>query len=245
MIELHSAIAGRRGRAALRLVAIGGLAAMLAGCYTPRQEVNNYPQDYHQRHPITLREGERTVEVFISRNRGGLTPEQRADVLAFAQAWRREGNSAIVIDIPRGGAISRAASDTMREIQSIFNASAVPANAVSVRSYTPATSTLASIKLNYSRLTAHAGPCGLWPADLGPSFDPSYTDNRAYWNLGCASQRNLAAMVANPTDLVQPRGETPAYEGRRAVALDKWRKGEPPSGRYDNYDKSKISDVGK
>ena len=245
MNDLHSAIAGRRRKAALRIVAIGGLAAMLAGCYTPREEVNNYPQDYHLRHPITLKEGERTVEVFVSRNRGGLTPEQRADVLAFAQAWKREGSSAIVIDVPRGGSTNLAASDTMREIHSIFNASAVPGNAVSVRAYTPATSALASIKLNYSRLSAQAGPCGLWPADLGPSFDPSYTDNRAYWNLGCASQRNLAAMVANPADLVQPRGETPVYEGRRAVALDKWRKGESPSGRYDNYDKGKISDLGK
>ena len=59
-----------------------------------------------------------------------------------------------------------------------------------------------------------------------------YLENRQYWNFGCASQRNLAAMVDNPADLVQPRGETPAYTARRSVAIDKYRKGENPSATY-------------
>jgi pilus assembly protein CpaD len=66
-----------------------------------------------------------------------------------------------------------------------------------------------------------------------------------YWNFGCATQRNLAAMVANPSDLVQPRGETPAYSARRSVALEKYRKGESPSGKYDGYDEGNISNLGQ
>ncbi len=104
---------------------------------------------------------------------------------------------------------------------------------------------LASIKINYSKLVAEAGPCGRWPHDLGTSFDHNYNENRPYWNLGCASQRNLAAMVDNPADLVQPRGEAPAYSARRSVAIDKYRKGEIPSGTYNGYDTGKISGLGK
>jgi pilus assembly protein CpaD len=57
-------------------------------------------------------------------------------------------------------------------------------------------------------------------------------------------------MVDNPADLVQPRGETPVYAARRAVALDKYRKGDSPSATYPNdggsgYTAGKISDVGK
>ena len=66
----------------------------------------------------------------------------------------------------------------------------------------------------------------MWPHDLGPAADPAYQENRHYWNLGCATQRNLAAMVANPADLVQPRGEDPISTSRRTVVLDKYRKGE-------------------
>jgi pilus assembly protein CpaD len=249
MTALHTGARGRRGRTARRLALVAGLAglsSLLGGCYqTQVAQKAPYPVDYRERHPITLKEGEHTVQIFVGRNRGGLTPSQRADVLAFAQEWRHEATSGIVVDVPHGGPTDRAAHDSLREIHSILNASGVPRRAVYVRTYLPAPSSLASIKIHYSKLTAHAGPCGLWPHDLGPDFDSTYNQNRPYWNLGCATQRNLAAMVADPADLVQPRGETPAYEARRSVAIDKWRQGTNPSGAYVGYDKAKISDLGK
>ena len=127
-----------------------------------------------------------------------VTASQRADVFSFAQAWRHEADSGIIIDTPRGGPTAHAASDSMREIRSIFAAAGVPSNAIYVRSYKPTRFSLASIKLNYSRLMADAGPCGQWPKDLGPVINSGYIENRPYWNLGCATQRNLAAMVDNP-----------------------------------------------
>lgn len=245
MTTVKKATVSRHGRAALRLLAAGGVALMLGGCYSSQVAQAPYPTDYRERHPITLKERERTVEIFLGRNRGGLSPSQRADVLSFAQMWRRDATGGIVVDVPRGGGIDPAANDSMREVHSIFAASGVPRNAVFVRAYRPGPASLASIKINYTHLAAEAGPCGRWPADLGPSIDSSDYDNRPYWNLGCASQRNLAAMVDNPADLVQPRGETPAYTARRSVAMDKYRKGDTPSGTYDKYDTGKISDLGK
>ena len=79
-----------RSRMALQLLAASALAASLAGCYQTDTAQVEYPFDYRQRHPITVREGAQNVEVMVGRNRGGLTPSQRADVVAFAQAWRRE-----------------------------------------------------------------------------------------------------------------------------------------------------------
>jgi pilus assembly protein CpaD len=231
--------------AVARALLVGGLTATLAGCYSPREAKFYPPNDYRERHPIALRDGERTVEVFLGRTRGGLTAAQRADVLAFARAWRREGTGAVIIEVPVRGASKFAAQDALREIHSIFAASGIPNGGVNMQPYEPAISAVASIRLNYSRLTAQAGPCGLWPADLGPALDPAYNQNRSHWNLGCASQRNLASMVDNPADLVQPRGETPPHQARRSVAIEKYRKGESPSGNYDKYDQGKISDLGK
>jgi pilus assembly protein CpaD len=245
MTALHTTVVGRRARMALRIAAMAGLAATLAGCYSQKVAEPIYATDYRDRHPITIKERERTVEIFVGRNRGGLAPSQSADVLSFAQQWRREAMSGNIIDVPRGGGLDHAVNDSMREVHSILAASGVPRNAVYVRSYRPSPTALASIKLNYSKLSADAGPCGQWPADLGPSIDSKDFENRPYWNLGCATQRNLAAMVENPADLVQPRGEAPAYTGRRSVVLDKYRKGENPSGAYEGYDQGKISDLGK
>lgn len=245
MTKIKTAPANRHGRPFLQLVLAGGLAATLAGCYQTTPITAEYPVDYRQRHPIVVREGVQNVEVLVGRNRGGLTPSQRADMLSFAQAWRQESGSGIIIDVPRGGPTDRAAGDSMREIRSILSASGVPGNAIYVRHYRPTPSALASIKLNYSKLVADAGPCGQWPYDLGPSWKSESYENRPYWNLGCASQRNLAAMVDNPADLVQPRGETPPYAPRRTVVVDRWRKGENPSGSYVGYDTGKITDLGR
>jgi pilus assembly protein CpaD len=246
MTGFLTTVVKRRGATALRALAVVGLATSLAGCYTQRiAQKDAYPDDYHQRHPITLKEGERTVEVFVGRNRGGLTPNQRADVLSFAQLWRREATSGIIIDVPHGRHIDRAAADSLREMESIFAASGVPRNAIYVRRY-DAGPTLASIKINYAKLVATAGPCGLWPKDLGVGPDENYLENRPYWNLGCASQRNLAAMVDNPADLVQPRGEIAAYSPRRTVVIEHYRKGEISSATAPpDYDKNKLSDTGK
>ena len=232
-------------RAAQRLAIAAALACLLAGCNETTQTALPYPFDYRERHPITLKEGTQSVEIFLGRNRGGLSPTQRADVLSFAQAWRHEATSGVIIDVPHGGPTDRAAADSLREIHSILAASGVPRNAVYMRNYRPSETSLAAIKINYTKLTAHAGPCGLWPNDLGPAPDIAYNENRPYWNLGCATQHNLAAEIDNPADLVQPRGETPPYAERRSVAIDKYRLGTNPSGTYVGYDTGKISDIGK
>ena len=233
-----------QGRSATRLLVVGGFAMVLAGCYkTP--VTAEYPVDYRQRHPIVVREGVQNVEVMVGRNRGGLTPSQRADMVSFAQAWRRESGSGVIIEVPRGGPTDRAAADSMREIRSILAAVGVPSNAIYIRHYRPSRTSLASIRLNYSKLIAEAGPCGQWPWDLGPSIKSRDLENRPYWNLGCATQRNLAAMVDNPADLIQPRGEIPPWSPRRTVVINKWTKGENPSGTYTGYDTGKISDLGK
>ena len=72
-----------------------------------------------------------------------------------------------------------------------------------------------------------------------------YSENKPYHNFGCASQRNLAAMVDNPSDLVQPRSETPAYTERRTAAFEKYRKGTTSATVYPEAEKAKLSDSGK
>jgi pilus assembly protein CpaD len=120
----------------------------------------------------------------------------------------------------------------------------VPNYGIGVRPYN-AHGKLAALRLSYPQIKAKAGPCGLWPEDIGPSYDPIHFENKQYYNYGCATQQNLAAMIANPADLVQPRAETPVYSAKRTFGVDKWRKGESPATRYPDAQKGSISDVGK
>ena len=203
-----------------RALAIAGVAAMLGGCYTARDPVASLPSDYRHRHPI-------------------------AEVLAFAHTWRQEATGGVTIDRPVGTPSDRAALDSLKQVLSILVGAGVPNHGIGIRPYQPPPGQLATIRLNYPQIVAQAGPCGIWPDDLGPTYNPLHFENKPFWNLGCANQRNLAAMVANPADLVQPRAETPVYTAKRTFGTEKWRKGESPATTYPDSNKGAISDLGK
>jgi len=229
--------------------ALAATAALLGACNHGRDAVTtaSIPDDYRLRHPIAIQESPDSLVVFVGQGRGGLTAEQRADVMGLAQSWLRQGTGTISADVPAGTPNARAAGDTMREIQSLFAAAGVPPHGVSIRTYQPKdVRQMAAIRLSYPRMSATAGPCGLWPDDLGPTIkNKNWYDNKPDWNFGCAYQRNMAAMVDNPADLVQPRSETPAYTARRTALFDKYRKGTSTAITYPEADKAKLSDTGK
>jgi pilus assembly protein CpaD len=251
MIMLAGSDRRRALAIAARAAATLGLAMALSGCYTGQdytkvQEPDRYQADYRLRHPIAIKESDRTVEILVGTRRGELLPAQRADVLAFAHAWHREATGGVVVEVPSGTPNERSAAEMLREIRSILAAAGVPESSIDLLPYRPASPVkLATIRLNYPRMAAQAGPCGLWPRDIGPSFEREHNENRAYWNFGCAQQRALAAMVDNPSDLVQPRAEDPVYSARRTTVLDKYRKGETPATIDPNASKGKISDIGQ
>ncbi len=252
MRTIRTLIAEGRGRAgpAMRAAIVAGFAVLVCGCNTDQQIAGvaaapDVPTDYRMRHPITIKESDRTLDVFIGSNRGALSPAQRADVLAFAQSWRREATGGVIVDLPVGTSNEHAAAEAMREIRSILAASGVPPHGIVVRGYHPPESNLATIRITYPRFAAQAGPCGLWPEDVGASFNRDYFENQPPWNFGCAQQHNLAVMVDNPADLVEPRGETPAYTARRTIVLDQYRQGKDPSTQSQSTSTGKIANVGQ
>jgi pilus assembly protein CpaD len=234
----------------LRLLgAIVGLSAALGACTNTGGEVvtASIPDDYRQRHPIAIQEADRSIVIFVGHARGGLSASQRADVIGLAQTWGREGTGAIVADVPVDTPNARAAAASFREVQALLAAGGVPSRGITLRHYRPDDPrTFATIRLSYPRIAAVAGPCGLWPDNLGPSIlNRDYSENKPYYNFGCAYQRNMAAMIDNPADLVQPRSETPPYTMRRSEAFEKYRKGEPTATTYPESDRAKLSDTGK
>jgi pilus assembly protein CpaD len=228
--------------------ALVGLAVVLGACtHTGDEVTSSIPDDYRQRHPIVVQEADRSVVIFVGHARGGLSASQRADVMGLAETWLREGTGAILVDLPVDTPNAAAAADSFREIQSLVAAAGVPPRGITVHRYHPDDPRqMATIRLNYPKISAVAGPCGLWPEDLGPSIkDKGYFENKDYYNFGCAYQRNMAAMIDNPSDLVQPRSETPAYTARRTEAFEKYRKGNPTTTLYPESDRAKLSDTGK
>jgi pilus assembly protein CpaD len=238
-----------RSRSLRMAGALISLAVALSGCMRTGEEVTtaSIPEDYRLRHPIAIEEANKSIVVFVGQGRGGLSAEQRADVIGLARAWLHEATGAINVDVPVGTPNARMAADSMREIHALLGAAGVPPRGMVVRQYHPENPRhMAAIRLSYPKIAAEAGPCGLWPEDIGPSIkNKSYFENKQYYNFGCAYQRNMAAMVDNPADLVQARPETPPDMMRRSAAFEKYRKTTTTTTIYPEADKAKLSELGK
>ncbi len=231
-----------RVRAAL-LIGLGSFA--LVGCQTDRIVTGTVPSDYRDRHPIQVNEGTRSVQMFVGSGRLGLTPEQRALAGGFASQWRRHGSGPMTIELPANVANEVSSSRTVRELRSLLVSSGVHPRAIQIQAYqSDSPSNVAPIRLTFAAITAQvASRCHAGQENLGTSQNFEGQQNYSMRNFGCATQHNLAAQVANPEDLVQPRAEQPSYAARRKTVIEKYRQGQDPSTNYPNS--AKASSIGQ
>ena len=98
----------------------------------------------------------------------------------------------------------------------------------------------ARVEVNFISYQAHADSCGDWSEDL------AYTmDNKSAHNLGCANQRNMAAMVSDPRDLMGPRPMDDGDGRRRQTVITNYDIGTPTGATKSADQSAAISDVGK
>ena len=191
--------------------------------------------DPSQRHPILVSQQPTHMKIRVARGSTGLTPAQRAEVLDFAGRWRAmdAGNSRLVIAAPSGAANEVAAMHAVQDIRGLLDENGFQESAVSIEAYHEEGDPQPPIRVSYLRFVAEAPECGHWPANLADQ-----KDNMAYANFGCATQRNLAAQIANPADLLGPRTETARSGERRGTHWDKYIKGEPTGARKSQDEKT-------
>ncbi|MFD2237894.1 CpaD family pilus assembly protein [Aureimonas populi] len=197
-------------------------AALFAGCANVSHvEVGAIPDDYRTRHPIVVSEGETAIEIPITASDTRLPSSARSRVEEFAARFEASRAAAIRVMVPSGGFNDAAARLAAEDAVRILRARGVRHERILVTPY-PATGTggPVPIRLAFSSLTASAGPCGRWPEDMGNSHE-----NKNYFNFGCASQANLAAQIADPRDLLGPRGMSGIDAERRTDVIERYRRG--------------------
>ncbi|WP_132255909.1 CpaD family pilus assembly protein [Methylobacterium segetis] len=216
------------------LAAVVALAALLGACRAERVATTGSlaPVDYRARHPIALVDGTRSLDVFPTGS-GHLDPRQAADIDAFLLEFRRYGRGRLVVDMPRGlsPAAGAAAERTAAAIRRLGAEGGVAPEAYAFAGYPVAAPRLAApIRLSFQRMEAKVtSQCGLWPRDLGVS-DPAFNlSNEPTWNLGCATQSNVASQVADPVDLVRGRPEGRIDTVRRVKGITDLRDSKDPS----------------
>lgn len=203
----------------------------LSGCSYDeigRKEPNFDLVEPAQRHPIMVSQQPTNLALNIPRGSSGLSPSERADVLEFARRFRTgdAGDSRLVIQAPSGSDNEIAAMQAVQQVRAMLADNGFSDSLVSVEAYQADKRANAPVRVSYMRYVAEGPDCGHWTANV------AYTPNNLPMpNLGCANQKNLAAMVANPADLVGPRTMTPHSSERRDVIWDKYQKGDETDSR--------------
>ncbi len=222
-------------RARVPALAVLALAAVLAGCNHRKADVTaSIPVNYQDRHPIVLSEAPRSIDIHA----GGASLDLRQldDIAAFAAEYRAHGRSRIIAEVPSHDGRSAAGHRGLHQVREALARNGVPASLIHVRSYPADHYSIASpIRLSYAKLQARVpDECGKWPEDLGVANIGFSSTNRSYFNLGCATQNNLAASVADPLDFERARPEGRIDTARRMEAISKLRRGQDPSTIYSN-----------
>ncbi len=211
-------------RGGAKVTAITALltAVLLTGCANSSRQhfiVGSTPDDYRTRHPIVVAESEVVEDIPISANMRELSFRDANVVTDVARRFRRSGGRSLQIMVPSQSVNEAAAKRISKQIIATLTSSGLHRSQIVTTSYHAAGySSSAPVRISFMALAANVGECGKWEDNIIAD-----EDNRQYHNFGCATQNNLAKMIANPADLVGPRGESSIDATRRDNVITSWR----------------------
>lgn len=192
-------------------LALVGIAA--SGCTAPPL-TNDSRQIYsaEQKFPIVVEPQVVTLAVRTDGDLASLARGEDVRIAAFAQRWKARGQGLLNVATANGASIDAAVA----QLRKVLSSNGVDKKSMHFSSYPPATGEEnPPITLSFVAYAATASECGQdWSDNMG--FAPR---NVPWAEFGCSTQHNLAAIVADPRDLVEPRTSDPADAQRRSVVI--------------------------
>ena len=184
-------------------------------------------------HRIKVSEVGERLEVPIAD--GALGSDSLRAIDDFTAQYRTVGHGALAVSAPKDANPQMASA-----VLALLTDSGVATDSIAMSKYESA-DPAAPLVLSFIRYEAEAPKC--------PSFseeNPANTfSNRAMRSFGCATQANLAALVADPADLAGPRKADSADAARRGAVLDKYRKGEQTHAARSDDERVSVSKVAR
>ncbi|MCA3693371.1 CpaD family pilus assembly lipoprotein [Aquidulcibacter sp.] len=155
----------------------------------------------------------------------GLNVQEAAELKAFAQEYVRLGRGNIVVSVPANASNSQTAGQVAQDVQRALFLGGVDFSKISSGPYQAQGQSNAPILITFGRYEAKPIVCEPWT-----SFDPRKTaNNTPVDRFTCAQNANLAAMVADPGDLLGDRKDGPRDAARIQTGIDLHRKGGVPT----------------
>ena len=209
-------------------------AVLLAGSCAAPMNQDTLSNDGAVNHPITVEARYTAIKLPFSAPAAGLLPDDAARLDEFVAFYLERGTGSLSISAPAGRDASAAISYFAERLASL----GVARSRIMVGTHEAADGDR-RVEIGYVGYVAHADPCGDWSKDLSGT-----ASNQSAPNFGCATQHNIAAMVSDPRDLVQPQPMTESDATRRSAVLGNYEKGKVTAAEKTQDQSGKVSGVG-
>ncbi len=206
-------------------------AVLLAGSCASPEDPGYRVADPAANHPITVEPEYQSIKLPFSVANAGLMPDDATHFDQLVADYLAHGNGAISVSVPAGSYANATISYFGERLASM----GVPRSRVLVGTHEGGDS---RVEIGFVGYTAHVSRCGDWSEDAA-----STGDNQPMPNFGCAVQSNIAAMVADPRDLIQPREMGDSDANRRHTVIGHYQKGEITAAAKTVDQSSAIADV--
>lgn len=201
----------------LLLSAAAAVALSLAGCVgLPAEGLGPTPLTPTSRFALQVEPGVDRLAFAVHET--GLSANQAQALRDMVNRFAAEGAPVLTVEAPSGE--DPVASDLAWRVKGAIEASGVPASRVRIATYY-APDPRAPVLVGFETVRAAVPQCGREWTNLARTGA-----NAGHSNFGCAVSANLAAQIANPRDIVEPRQMTAPDAGRRSVVFDRYRAGE-------------------
>jgi pilus assembly protein CpaD len=155
----------------------------------------------------------------------------RSNIRAFAAEFAASGSGLLYLTMPSGAANQHAIGKIKPDIlRAIADGGASSGRVVTQYYDASSYGSSAPVRLSYQAVAASVAPCGNWPDDLTRT-----AENMNYHDYGCSSQKNLAAIIANPVDLLGPRQMSQIDAAQRAAVIEGYQAGPVGAASEVNY----------
>jgi len=187
-------------------------ALSLAAC-----EGNMKDYDYAEQHPVKVEV--RSALLILEPGAGGRV--QSADVPAineFTSDFGKRAAGGIDVKVGATSPTDPLATTFANDVTQVLISRGVPANAINLTYATdPDAAKYGRAVMQFPIYVALADECGTWKDR--PEFTPV---NENTYNYGCSIQRNMAAMMVNPRDLIDAEASTGRLAARSDVVVGKY-----------------------
>jgi pilus assembly protein CpaD len=210
-----------------RVIAFSSLMAAGSCSVTPDRNPDALMPDGAVNHPIRVEPSYRSLKVDFSPAQGGLTPAAAAQLDGFVADYRDRGTGSIAISAPA----NEIAQGAIAFFAGHINQMGISRDKILVSTHDAPSGDI-RVEVNYVSYQARTEKeCGDWSDNLAFT---AYNDSPR--NFGCAVQKNIAAMVADPRDLMGPRPMGESDGARRVTVMGKYEAGEITSSNKRKID---------